>query len=140
MKQLGFTLHEQPSFKFYASKQVDRVHSRFFVNLINLVGWASPTKHLVHVAYFLVGDAHPTPYGKAALPLQFYTIYPVMPFVHFFTKNWEYTRSICSADLLHDPLIFLAQQVAYPSNCESRGSSQAKLPAMRVGADFGCLK
>ncbi|NUO08037.1 MAG: hypothetical protein HUU08_05045, partial [Candidatus Brocadia sp.] len=32
------------------------VHSRFFVNLVNLVGWASPTKHLVHVAYFLVGD------------------------------------------------------------------------------------
>ncbi|NUO10253.1 MAG: hypothetical protein HUU08_16595 [Candidatus Brocadia sp.] len=38
-----------------------RVHSRFFVNLVNLVGWASPTKHLVHVVYFLVGDAHPTP-------------------------------------------------------------------------------
>ena len=37
------------------------MHSRFFVNLVNLVGWSSPTKHLVHVAYFLVGDAHPTP-------------------------------------------------------------------------------
>ncbi|NUO07552.1 MAG: hypothetical protein HUU08_02565 [Candidatus Brocadia sp.] len=43
------------------------MHSRFFVNLVNLVGWSSPTKHLVHVAYFLVGDAHPTPYGKARL-------------------------------------------------------------------------
>ncbi|NUO09179.1 MAG: hypothetical protein HUU08_10940, partial [Candidatus Brocadia sp.] len=40
------------------------MHSRFFVNL---VGWASPTKHLVRVAYFLVDDAHPTPYGKARL-------------------------------------------------------------------------
>ncbi|NUO08845.1 MAG: hypothetical protein HUU08_09240 [Candidatus Brocadia sp.] len=37
------------------------MHSRFFVNLVNLVGWASPTKHLVRVAYFLVDDAHPTP-------------------------------------------------------------------------------
>ncbi|NUO08175.1 MAG: hypothetical protein HUU08_05750 [Candidatus Brocadia sp.] len=43
------------------------MHSRFFVNLVNLVGWASPTKHLVHVAGLLVGDAHPTPYGKARL-------------------------------------------------------------------------
>ncbi|NUO09153.1 MAG: hypothetical protein HUU08_10810 [Candidatus Brocadia sp.] len=43
------------------------MHSRFFVNLVNLVGWASPTKHLVHVDYFLVGDAHPTLYSKARL-------------------------------------------------------------------------
>ncbi|OOP57830.1 MAG: hypothetical protein AYP45_01160 [Candidatus Brocadia carolinensis] len=33
-----------------------------FVNRLNRVGWASPTKHhaLVHITYFLVGDAHPT--------------------------------------------------------------------------------
>ncbi|TVL97771.1 MAG: hypothetical protein CV087_22020 [Candidatus Brocadia sp. WS118] len=32
----------------------DRVHSQFFVNRVNQVGWASPTKYhaLVHIAYF----------------------------------------------------------------------------------------
>ncbi|MDN3515501.1 MAG: hypothetical protein NG747_14025 [Candidatus Brocadia sp.] len=34
---------------------------------LRVLGRASPTKHLVHVTYFLVDDAHPTPYGKARL-------------------------------------------------------------------------
>ncbi|NUO09525.1 MAG: hypothetical protein HUU08_12740 [Candidatus Brocadia sp.] len=69
------------------------MHSRFFVNLVNLVGWVSPTKYLVYVVYFLVGDIHPTPYGKARLAATIlYDIpsYAVRSF--FFTKNWEYTH------------------------------------------------
>ncbi|NUO09031.1 MAG: hypothetical protein HUU08_10190 [Candidatus Brocadia sp.] len=63
------------------------MHSRFFINLVNLVGWASPTKHLVYVAYYLVGDAHPTLYGKAALPYNFIRYTQLCRSFIYFTKD-----------------------------------------------------
>ncbi|NUO08291.1 MAG: hypothetical protein HUU08_06350 [Candidatus Brocadia sp.] len=68
------------------------MHSRFFVNLVNLVGWASPTKHLVHVACFLWAmptHAHPTPYGKARLAATILYDIPSYAVRSFFYKKLE---------------------------------------------------